>query len=48
MGGYGGVNIRGLQWGHGLAAVETGGVVVDEVLAVGLQWGHGLAAVETV
>ena len=36
----------GLQWGHGLAAVD--GLVPDRVaeLVEELQWGHGLAAVD--
>ncbi len=36
-----------LQWGHGLAAVETGSSVTSITFCRELQWGHGLAAVET-
>ena len=37
-----------LQWGHGLAAMETSpaGKVRRRSIAA-LQWGHGLAAMET-
>ncbi len=36
-----------LQWGHGLAAVESRGAYLQGAyLQEALQWGHGLAAVE--
>ena len=36
----------GLQWGHGLAAVDGAQVAAKLATASGLQWGHGLAAVD--
>ncbi len=38
---------RVLQWGHGLAAVESGADLHGANLHGALQWGHGLAAVES-
>src|SRR5260221_455809 len=35
-----------LQWGHGIAAVETPDAEFPNRLAARLQWGHGSAAVE--
>ena len=40
------VVLFGLQWGHGLAAVDGGKRTIVEAAPAGLQWGHGLAAVD--
>ena len=41
-----GRHLRGLQWGHGLLAVERKGIFSVEEDFPELQWGHGLLAVE--
>ena len=38
--------LKGLQWGHGLAAVEGSNHTGVTPRIDKLQWGHGLAAVE--
>ena len=36
-----------LQWGHGIAAVESASSPPPAFLTFVLQWGHGIAAVES-
>ncbi len=36
-----------LQWGHGIAAVESGMLSTFTPSGDKLQWGHGIAAVES-
>ena len=36
-----------LQWGHGIAAVESLYSSATRPFAMLLQWGHGIAAVES-
>ena len=37
----------GLQWGHGLSAVDTCKLNMTLSDSESLQWGHGLSAVDT-
>ena len=39
--------LKDLQWGHGIAAVESQETVGQGPQASDLQWGHGIAAVES-